>query len=678
MRLVPALVPLVLVSWLSAAEGVPVTSVVLYNAGVGYYEHAGSITGTVSEELRFKTGQINDVLKSLVVQDLDGGAVGTVEYPGQAPLERTLRSFQVDVTGNPPLAQLLNQLRGAQVTATISGETVKGTVLGCESRQKPGDDAAPVTVPVLNLVTATGVRQLELDLVQGVSLDDARLQQELSRALAAVAGARDQDAKPVTINFAGAGQRRVRIGYVVEAPVWKTSYRLVMPAEGQDMGQLQGWAIVENQTDSDWSEVELRLVSGQPISFIQDLYRPLYAQRPVVEPPLPAGIRPVAYDGGRSEAKDGRMARSMPKGGRLVAPAAATLKSAESLADGLEESVGGANFGSLDPTQGVHSQASAAQVGELFQYQVAKVSLPRQRSAMLPIITDPIIVRRISIYNDEVNARHPLNGAWLTNSTGKHLQTGPITVFDGGVYGGDARIDHLAPGARRLVSYALDIPVTVDATTGDEQRRVTSGTLSKGVLQLQTRLTAARTYAIANAAAGARSVVVEHRFRHGWSAVDTPAPEEVTPTHWRFVVPVAASGQGALTVRETILTSEVLGLIDLDAASVTAYAADGSLPAAVRDVLSRAAGLKGVVTDAERAMQQTQEALRAIGEDQARIRENLRQVNQNTPYYQRLLGKLNEQESKVEQFQGTLENQRATHAQARAALEEFLRTADAK
>src|SRR5205814_7408886 len=119
----------------------------------------------------------------------------------------------------------------------------------------------------------------------------------------------------------------VRIGYVVETPIWKTSYRLVLPGEGADAAgnkdkpKLLGWAIVENQTDNDWSNVQLSLVSGRPISFIQDLYRPLYVPRPVVQPELYASLRPQTYDAGMAgalgdkagaEARDGLAVTGKP------------------------------------------------------------------------------------------------------------------------------------------------------------------------------------------------------------------------------------------------------------------------------------------------------------------------------------------------------------------------------
>jgi hypothetical protein len=280
------------------ATDVPVKRVVLYSSGVGYFEHAGKVVNDGRAELRFRTEQINDMLKSLVLQDLGGGTVGAVVYPSQNPLAKTLKSFQVDISANPSLGELLNQLRGAEVVVEGAGEEVTGVILGLEKVEKPVAEGQPVRVWMLNLISGGLIRAVELGGLRRIELVDEQLQAELNGALTALTQARDQDKKPVHIEFRGQGERSVRMGYVIETPIWKTTYRLVMPEDDSDTGYLQGWAIVENQTESDWSDVTLSLVSGRPISFVQDLYQPLYVKRPVVQPELYASLMPQQYDDG--------------------------------------------------------------------------------------------------------------------------------------------------------------------------------------------------------------------------------------------------------------------------------------------------------------------------------------------------------------------------------------------
>jgi len=438
-----------------ATADIPVRKVVLFSSGVGYFEHAGSVRGNGSTELRFKTGQINDILKSIVLQDQDGGRVGAITYPSQDPLAKTLKSFQVDITQNPSLADLLTQLRGAHVSVQAQAERFSGTILGVEARQKPGEHGE-VQVPVLNLLTGASIRAIELQSISNLSLDDPQLQDELTKALSALVQARDQDKKPVTINFSGTGDRRVRIGYVVETPIWKTSYRLLLDDTGSG-GRLQGWAIVENQTESDWNDVSLSLVSGRPISFIMDLYRPLYSTRPTVVPELFAGLRPQEYEAGMTADSTRSALGTVPAGGRggrgaVQLRGRAQDQAAQQLPMPLSEVVvtGATDAWRLDANESVRAVAAAAKMGELFQYTVSDVTLARQKSAMLPIVTDSVEVERLSIYNSSVLRTNPLNGVRVKNTTGKHLLQGPVTVLEKGNYAGDARIDNLPAGQERL------------------------------------------------------------------------------------------------------------------------------------------------------------------------------------------------------------------------------------
>ena len=68
---------------------------------------------------------------------------------------------------------------------------------------------------------------------------------------------------------------------------------------------------------------------------------------------------------------------------------------------------------------------------------------------------------RVSIYNASVLAKHPLLGLKLVNKTKLHLAQGPVAVYDGDTFAGDARLPDLKPGETRLVSYAIDLGTEV-------------------------------------------------------------------------------------------------------------------------------------------------------------------------------------------------------------------------
>ncbi len=657
-------------------KDLPVDRIVLFSSGVGYFQHEGKVSDTEQVELLFKERQINDVLKSLVVQDLDGGTVSTVVYPSQEPIERLLKSFGVDISSNPSLAQLLNQLRGASVKVTLSGnDQAEGTVLGIETREKPAGDENTIKAPVLNLVGSSGLRSIWVDEIRLLRLEDTKLQGELNKALAALAGARDTDRKPVVLDFQGKGDRRVRLGYVVETPVWKTSYRLVLPGKKNDKPFLQGWAIVENQTDHDWQNVTLSLVSGRPISFVQNLYSPIYIPRPVHEPRRYASLRPQEYQDGLTrktalarskERADGRF--KMDKA--LGLPSAAATAPAKIMAS--DEQAGDL---SLSPGRGggVSSVAQAAQLGENFHYAVPDVTLPRRRSAMLPIVTDPISARRVSIYNRSVLAGHPLRGARLTNNTGKHLLAGPITIFDAGAYAGDASIGDLGPNDERLISYAVDLDVIVNTADKDQSSSLLAGKIERGVLRLQHQHIRTRNYEIKNQADKDRRLVVEAHRLHGWELVDSPEPVEKTDRLYRFEQEVKAGKQMELVIRQQRVAWEAIALLNTNESRLLYYARNTKIDSDVRKALQKAADLRRAIAGLERQINETNQEIQTITREQKRLRENMRTVDRNSKYYNRLLNKLDDQETTIESRREQIESLTEARDAKRKEFEDYLK-----
>ena len=280
-----------------AVAELPLEKVVLFTSGVGYFQHGGKVTGDTTVEMSFKAATVNDLLKSMIVEDLGGGTVPAVSYASRDPITKTLGTFAVDLTDDPSIGRILGRLRGARIEVEAATPAT-GTIVGVEKRAVPVGDDRSVEKEFITILTPEGLRTLPLDGITRIRLLDAKLQRELEQALAVLALGHDNDTKAVSLSFTGAGERAVRVGYVQEAPVWKTSYRLVLGEGGAGKALLQGWAIVENTTDRDWKDVRMALVSGRPISFVMDLYQPLYVPRPVVQPELFASLGPQVYGQG--------------------------------------------------------------------------------------------------------------------------------------------------------------------------------------------------------------------------------------------------------------------------------------------------------------------------------------------------------------------------------------------
>ena len=510
------------------------------------------------------------------------------------------------------------------------------------------------------------------------------MQDELNRALAAVAGARDQDKKPVDIHFNGAGERRVRIGYVVETPIWRASYRLVLPPKADDKkGMLQGWALVENQTDNDWKDVNLSLVSGRPISFIENLYTPLYVPRPTVVPELYASLKPQEYEGGQPTQTDDQstventvvtgsnIPGGSPRRAKAMRAAPADEASRPLMASAAAPAPPEPSF---NPSESVSALSDASKVGELFQYTVPNVSLPRQTSAMIPIINDPVEVEKVSIYNESVLAKYPLNGARLKNTTEdkKHLLQGPVTVFDDGRYAGDARLDDVPPGQTRLLSYGIDLQTDVVAKDLENRQSIQTGKIVKGVLQITRKSVSAKEYNLDNKSDHDKTIVIEHPVRDGWKLVETAAPVETTDKLYRFQQTLAAGKTDKFTVREENVQSQALALLPIRLEDVQFYSQAGEIPAPVRAALGKAVTLKQAAADTQRQIGERDAQVKALGDDQTRIRENLKTVERTSGYATRLLKKLDDQESQIEKLRQEADTLRAKLDEQNRALSDYL------
>jgi hypothetical protein len=712
-----------------AGKNLPLTQVLLFNSGVGYFQREGPVEGSTRVDLTFPVTDVNDLLKSLVLPDIGDGKVSTVSYDSEEPVDKTLKSFALDLTNNPTFGQIINQARGEKVEAVLQQNgaaqpgTVTGVIVGMETQHAPGAKDAVVDVDVINLLCAEGVREIPLSQVQRLRFLNAQLDSEFRRALDVLASAHNSQKRTVSLNFAGEGKRMVKVGYVVENPIWKTSYRLVLDKKGKP--SLQGWAVVENTSDEDWNNVHMALISSRPISFQMDLYQPLFIPRPTVEPDLFASLRPPTYQGalngqlgnqpvGANPANPGQLGQNfappgynrfqqnsaqiggLQLGGLPLQNAQQALNPNNDNNNFMQNGVNNKlsyeelqqrrqqirqnkdqakKIGSalaLDPS-GVASVASADEIGDYFQYTIDKpVTLPRQKSAMLPIVNQAVEGQRVSIYNEAVQAKFPLLGLRFKNTTGQDLMQGPVSVYEGGTYAGDGRIMDLQPDEERLLSYAIDQGVEVKAETTPAPEQLIAVKVVKGVMQVTHKLRETKCYFVKNRSPEDRSLIVEHPIRDDWKLVTPEKANEVSRDVYRFELPVAAGKTAKQEVIEERSRVTVASVAQTDDQTLKVFLSGSVASPKLKEALNKALDLKAQVAATQRDLAQYDKQLKAITDDQMRLRANLGQMPPNSAAYKRYLDKFDQQETEIEKIQKSIEEKQDAQKTQQAAYDDFL------
>lgn len=640
------------------AETLPVKSIVLFNSGLGHFLREGRVAGSGTLELQFNLRDISDLLKSLVVRDFDGGKITGVTYASRDPLSRTLKSFSLDLSTNPGLPELLQQARGETVEVEADRRHI-GTILAVEAR--PGDREASEKL-FLSILSDWGIRSIPFDAIRSLNFTDQRLNAELKAALGLIADMRNTDKKSLRIDYQGQGSRRLQAGYVLEMPIWKTSYRLIIDPRGRHL--LQGWAVVENTTDEDWNNIRLDLVSGAPVSFAMDLYQPLYNPRPILPYPVRSGLESPVHDEGLA----GLKALASP------APLAAS-RLAEKEAKALPRSMMTAEEDAAYYAESAPAQAAGEAAGEFFRYSIEEpVNLPRRKSGMIPILNQTIPGERVSIYNPEVHETHPMNGLKLTNTSALNLMAGPITVFEEGIYAGDARIDELRPGAQRLLSFSLDLDTEVMRLDRSLPELISRLAIRRGTLSITKTLQKETTYTLINRGGKAKSVLVEHRARPNWKLTSPSSFQERTEDLYRFAVhtPAGRDKTAELRVVEERVLESGLALSNLNTDTILFYTNQKNISPKVRDALSRLAGMKNELADLSRQRQDREARIAVIHREQERIRGNMANLDRASELYQRYVASLGGQENSLTALQKELNSLRSREGAKKQEIDQFL------
>ncbi|HKO98774.1 MAG TPA: hypothetical protein VJU86_17375 [Pyrinomonadaceae bacterium] len=671
----------------SVVQQLPLRRVILYSNGVAFFERRGTVSDKAEINLAFKQSQVDDVLKSMLVLDLGRGQIGAVGYNSSAPPSARLADIPFSIEAGTDddtqggLAAVLRQLQGERVVVTTSTRAVTGSILTLEERKATQVDASKPAAPTQALVIATAAGEVvsfNLTEVRSVKLVDEGARHDLAEFASASASARRRDAKTIVISSDGVGQRELVVSYTIAAPIWKTTYRVVLDSSGKPF--FQGWAIVDNVGEEDWQDVSLSLFSGTPVSFIQPLQRPLYRYRPVIPIPEDLNLDPQLYEpregigmgsGGNSGGGHGVIGGGGPGGGSGGTDYSKAYSGNEAVAvTTLSDAV-------ASEDSGVATAATGNDVGDLFEYRIEQpVTVRRDRSALIPILQTRMEGERVSVYRESERADRPMSGLLLKNTSPLTLEGGALTVIEGDAYAGESMVERLKPGEERFISFAVDLAtlVTVRNHGGREPVflvRVVDGTFQAHYYEAQKK-----TYTFTNQTDKPRIVYVEHPLRDGWRLTEeTPRPVEKTQNAYRFRVELKPRETVELNVGEQRALKDTYMLANLTRSNLEFFISRRYLDDASRVELEKLINLKGKIADIGSELQESENEAGEIAKDQARLRENIKALGQTADARQliaRYVAKANEQETRMDQLaterRGKLATRQLLQSQLDAAI----------
>jgi hypothetical protein len=700
----------------SSAARLPVTRVILYKNGVGYFEHSGHVRGSQDVNVDFTTAQLNDVLKSLTVLDRGKGRITGVSYNSTAPIERQLGLLRLPVGENPTTAQFLTALRGARVEIHNGSVTGAGRLLSIEERDLPArtnasqanseEQQAPVkktTRTQISIVSDSGeLRVFDLTPTTSVRVLEKDVNEEVGKYLGLIASTRDQDVRRMTISTAGDGDRDLLVSYISEVPVWKSTYRIVVPKEGKPL--LQGWAIVDNTVGEDWKNVELSLVAGAPQSFVQELSQPYYSRRPEVPLPENAMLTPQTHEATIEEqtevvngqlATPGKIPRSVgvvggvpggvPGGQMHGVIGGITSGKGPGFGPGEGGGTGGGVFRSpavAIPTP--HPDASeiaesleegttvgqTQELGDLFEYKLKdRVTIRKNQSALVPILQTRIDAERVSLWNPAQDS--VLRALWVDNNSNLTLDGGSFNVLEGDAFAGEGLLDAIKPGEKRLLSYAADLGLLVDAKQKNENQRVTRIVIAHGAMTQSTQERQEETYTVRNRDTSARVLILEHPARAGWKLADDETPAESTVSFHRFRVAIEPKTTQTLTVKEYRPVSNRWMLTGVTDNEIKFFLDQKMINPEVENALRNVVQKKNDIAVLDAVIAGRRAQVTNISDDQQRVRENMKALKgsaEEKALIERYVRELNEQEDRVQALRKEITEMQQKRDAAQSAL----------
>ena len=636
--------------------------VVLYKHGVGYFEREAVVNGNASLTLGFKQKDVSDALKSLTVLDLDGGIISTVSYDSTEPVERRLADMALSLPEQHALLGLLPQLRGARVKV----QNEEGLIVGIDRIRENKENMMTEKVHLSIVTDAGNLRTYNLFDVS-VDLLDESSRKELDEYLKTLLAATRKDDRTFTLKADGDGERTIRLSYILEAPVWKATYRLLLPEEDStESPRIQGWAVVDNTSEDDWSDIALSLVAGLPVSFTHDLYTPRYVRRPNIEVKETTGVLPPTAAAG-IESVDSMMVSFEEQQEVERSSVAKKMRGQPHVFY---------NRAASSTPSSMPTQTRERTIGDLFEYAIdTPVTVKKNQSALVPIVLKEFAGKRVLLYEKAARAENPIRCVEFDNTTGLTLEGGPVTVLEAGNYAGEAMLDTMKPSETRLLGYAVELAVRISDSSNSRKQPVSRYVVKGGLLHTYFGYEEKTTYTINSKATKEQTVYIDHPKPSGeWNLAEPEQAHEITENHWRFKLDIAPGKVTKFVVRVVQPQQESVQLSNLSAKQFVIWINQKYIDKPTTSSLQSLLAIRQAMSALDAKIDQHNRELASIAKDQERIRANLTSLGDRSSEQslrERYVNTLNQHEDRLTELDGLIQSLRSE----RSAQDEQFATA---
>lgn len=636
---------------------IPIKKVTIYSSGVGYFEHSGTVENSVKLALPFERKALNDVLKSITIYDPNTSSL-RISYPSEETVSRTLESLSVNLGANPSMEEILNSLRGAEIRILAPNEII-GKIVGAQTKKvKVGNEV--VEESTLSILNNGQIQVVKTSEIMSYSFIDSKIADDMNRALELILSSKNSNIKNINVHLTGDKKRDIGISYVVASPVWKATYRFDL---GQEKPYLQGWAIVDNVGEMDWTNVELSLVTGRPVSFIQELYAPYHLTRPTIPLAIAGFAEARTYESGYGVMEMTEDMAYLDSKSREV-PVASSPMARKAVMK--EMSMGDFAF------------TNTKNAGDLLVFTAPEpVTLERQQSAMIPLVQTNFEATKVSIFDGRNIGQgvttNPALGVKFKNNSGMKLPAGPITVYDEGTYVGDALLEFLPENETRMVSYGDDLSVT-GVVAVSRKANIDFVTVVDGTLYINTKDVYEKVYTLKNIGNKNKNIILEHPITRNAKLISPEKFIEKTDSIYRFEMKIDGTKELEFAVKEEVPLSTSIRILDLDRESLISYSTSGDIPEKVKEMLKKASELYAEIQNTNDIISEFAYIRESKVEAQERIRANIDTVKSDSVQGKEYIKKLTSIDEEIENLDKNVEDTRKKLEQLRLEYNDYIKS----